>query len=155
MFIICYTFRLLHEVCVSLLDNSNFLDVPKNNKCLGFVSIALFYFVLQKISMSGYGILDGTNSGVSSDLFMRNVDYFDFPMESLEGDDLNGGYWDAKLQSLVPILSEVLAGSSLPSGGYIGSAASVIAPSLSDPVSSLFYAPLKRIEDLFLLKPML
>lgn len=86
-----------------------------------------------KISMSGYGILDGTNSGVSSDLFMRNVDYFDFPMESLEGDDLNGGYWDAKLQSLVPILSEVLAGSSLPSGGYIGSAASVIAPSLSDP----------------------
>lgn len=95
--------------------------------------------------MSGYGILDGTNNAVSSDLFMRNVDYFDFPMESLEGDDLNGGYWDAKLQSLAPILSEVLAGSPLPSGGYTGSAASVMAPSLSGPVSSLFHAPLKCI----------
>ncbi|KAI8573656.1 hypothetical protein RHMOL_Rhmol01G0294100 [Rhododendron molle] len=83
--------------------------------------------------MSGYGILDGTNNAVSSDLFMRNVDYFDFPMESLEGDDLNGGYWDAKLQSLAPILSEVLAGSPLPSGGYTGSATSVMAPSLSGP----------------------
>ncbi|XP_057474508.1 biofilm regulator 1-like isoform X1 [Actinidia eriantha] len=76
------------------------------------------------------GSMDGTHNGVSGDLFI-NMDYFDFPMESLEGDNIDGGHQNAKVQALSPIPSESLLGSSLTSGGNIGNAIQILVPSLS------------------------
>ncbi|KAL6967246.1 hypothetical protein U1Q18_033050 [Sarracenia purpurea var. burkii] len=77
------------------------------------------------------GFLDGTDIGVG--FFIENMDFFDFPMESLEGDGLDAGDWDASLQLLGPIPSETLLGSSLASGGNNGNAASSVVPNLSVP----------------------
>ncbi|GFZ13129.1 hypothetical protein Acr_23g0015140 [Actinidia rufa] len=85
------------------------------------------------------GSMDGTHNGVSGDLFI-NMDYFDFPMESLEGDNIDGGHQDAKVQALSPVPSESLLGSSLTSGGNIRNAIQILVPSLSSLVSSLFCA---------------
>lgn len=81
--------------------------------------------------MVGSEFFDRTNNGVCSDGFMENLKFFDFPMESLEGDGLDEGDWDAKLQGLGPIPSESLMASLLTSGGDIGNAGSVVTPNLS------------------------
>ncbi|GFS37398.1 hypothetical protein Acr_00g0051760 [Actinidia rufa] len=89
------------------------------------------------------GLLDVARNGVFGDLFI-NMDYSDFPMESLEGDELDGGHQDAKVQGLLgPFSSEALLGSSLASGGNNRNAIPILVPSLSGIISSLFCAPLK------------
>ena len=64
------------------------------------ILLPCYILLCRKISMVG-GLLDGARNGVSGDLFI-NMDYSDFPMESLEGDELDGGHQDAKVQSLGP-----------------------------------------------------
>ncbi|KAI7978870.1 GATA transcription factor 11 [Camellia lanceoleosa] len=77
---------------------------------------------------------------------MENLKFFDFPMESLEGDGLDEGDWDAKLQGLGPIPSESLMASLLTSGGDIGNAGSVVTPNLS--VASEHSSELKLLPNL-------
>ncbi|KAI7984654.1 GATA transcription factor 11 [Camellia lanceoleosa] len=96
--------------------------------------------------MVGSEFFDRTNNGVCSDGFMENLKFFDFPMESLEGDGLDEGDWDAKLQGLGPIPSESLMASLLTSGGDIGNAGSVVTPNLS--VASEHSSELKLLPNL-------
>uniref|UniRef100_A0A5B7B7M8 GATA-type domain-containing protein n=1 Tax=Davidia involucrata TaxID=16924 RepID=A0A5B7B7M8_DAVIN len=63
--------------------------------------------------MVGSGYLDGLENGVYGDGSFENLNnFFDFPMESLEGGGglYGGGEWDAILQSLGPIPSYALQG---------------------------------------------
>ena len=98
-------------------------------------------FLFQKTSMIGSDYFGGFDNGICEDDSIDHMlNFFDMPMESLEGDG-TGEDWFEKFQRLGPIPTEVLSGSSLGSQGKDGDGTLDMQPMPSIPVCFLYIVP--------------